>query len=143
MSSGDFSIGSRVWPGLSKLLEECGELVQVGGKLIATGGSSKHWDGSDLTQRLEEELADVQAAIEFLISRNSLNRLAIAGRAMTKVTRFHAWHDAQGHEEAPGASTGSPPSAPNSDTPVPEAGGGQAASVITGADLTSTGDAHD
>lgn len=32
--SGDFSIGGTLWPGLSKLIEECGEVLQVGGKLI-------------------------------------------------------------------------------------------------------------
>jgi hypothetical protein len=33
-----FAIGSDAWPGTSKLLEEQGELVQVLGKLMATGG---------------------------------------------------------------------------------------------------------
>lgn len=44
--NGDFSLGSKVWPGTSKLLEEMGELQQVLGKLIAVAGSTEHWDGA-------------------------------------------------------------------------------------------------
>jgi len=38
--SGDFSIGSAVWPGVSKVIEEMGELQQVLGKLIAVAGDT-------------------------------------------------------------------------------------------------------
>lgn len=29
-----FSIGSKRWPGISKLIEECGEVLQIAGKLM-------------------------------------------------------------------------------------------------------------
>ncbi len=37
-ASGDFSIGSDIWPGISKLIEEAAEVGQVCGKLIGSGG---------------------------------------------------------------------------------------------------------
>jgi NTP pyrophosphatase (non-canonical NTP hydrolase) len=92
--SGDFSIGSQVWPGTSKLLEEMGELQQVLGKLIATAGETKHWEGKDLKERLIEELADVKAAIIFfsLTNLTPAECEAIVKRADAKSDLFLAWH---------------------------------------------------
>jgi NTP pyrophosphatase (non-canonical NTP hydrolase) len=87
-----FAIGSRVWPGISKLVEECGEVVQVCGKLLGTGGERKHWDGSDLRERLSEEIADVLAAVQFVIAHNGLDPVVIAGRVSEKLQRFEEWH---------------------------------------------------
>jgi NTP pyrophosphatase (non-canonical NTP hydrolase) len=70
MNSGDFSIGGSSWPGTSKLLEEMGELQQVLGKLIGSHGETAHYDGSDLKERLVEEIADVLAAIAFFQVKN-------------------------------------------------------------------------
>lgn len=68
-----YSIGSDAWPGLSKLIEECGETIQVAGKLMGTGGAVEHWDGSNLGDRLIEEIGDLQAAIEFFVETNDLD----------------------------------------------------------------------
>lgn len=90
--SGDFSIGSEVWPGTSKLLEEMGELQQVLGKLIAVAGSTEHWDG-DLRPRLIEELGDVSAAIGFFMEQNFVgDEAAIADRIVAKLLLFRKWH---------------------------------------------------
>lgn len=90
--SGDFSIGSEVWPGTSKLLEEMGELQQVLGKLIAVAGSTEHWDG-DLRPRLIEELGDVSAAIGFFMEQNFVgDEVAIANRIVAKLLLFRKWH---------------------------------------------------
>ena len=62
MSAGPYSIGSNVWAGLSKLIEEMGEAGQAVGKLIATSGETAHWAGTDLRQRPPAETADVAAA---------------------------------------------------------------------------------
>lgn len=69
-----FAIGDQDWPGISKLIEECGEVVQVCGKLMGTRGEHEHWDGSDLKVRLEEEIADLIAAVEFVCDKNNLDR---------------------------------------------------------------------
>jgi NTP pyrophosphatase (non-canonical NTP hydrolase) len=87
-----FNFGSQEWAGLSKLSEECGETVQVIGKLIATDGNSNHWDGSDLYDRIEEEIADVLAAAQFVIDYNGLDQKAITQRMNQKYALFSEWH---------------------------------------------------
>ncbi len=107
-----FEIGAKEgeWPGLSKLVEECGEVMQVVGKIIATRGSSKHWDGKlPLDERLLEELADLQAAIDFVLIKNFSAQQVInfATRMREKLDRFKRWHVDEGKQiferlEAPG-----------------------------------------
>ena len=97
MKPGNYSIGSDVWPGLSKLTEEMGELQQVLGKLLGTGGEAKHWDGTDLRQRAEEEAADAQAALLFFVTHNGLNGAAFRERVKRKLALFNEWH----HTPAP------------------------------------------
>lgn len=87
-----FCIGSTVWPGLSKLIEECGEVMQVAGKLMATGGRPDHWDGTDLKERITEELADLMAAAAFVAVRCGLDADAISERRFEKIARFEKWH---------------------------------------------------
>jgi NTP pyrophosphatase (non-canonical NTP hydrolase) len=99
--SGDFSIGSKVWPGTSKLLEEMGELQQVLGKLqqtlgklIQVAGSTLHWDG-DLRPKMIEELGDVAGAIAFFVEKNLTvtEECAVGDRAEQKMALFREWHD--------------------------------------------------
>jgi NTP pyrophosphatase (non-canonical NTP hydrolase) len=87
-----FNFGSTIWPGLSKVMEECGEVVQVCGKLMATSGAVAHWDGTNLKTRLEEELADVLAATTFVITHCELDRTSIIERARLKLALFDRWH---------------------------------------------------
>lgn len=92
-----FAIGGSVWPGLSKLTEECGEVGQVIGKLMGTGGATNHWDGSDLAVRLTEEMGDVLAAIEFVTMMNPqhVNAVAMDDRRIKKLALFEKWHREQ------------------------------------------------
>ena len=87
-----FAIGAEVWPGVWKRLEEAGEVVQVGGKLLGTDGVEEHWDGTNLRTRLEDELADLAAAIEFVRSENHLDRERMAERTAAKLQTFRVWH---------------------------------------------------
>ncbi len=87
-----YSIGSNHWAGLSKLIEESGEVVQVCGKLLGTGGEVAHWDGTELRSRLEEEIADLMAACDFVIQHNSLDKHTISKRIIEKLARFEKWH---------------------------------------------------
>ncbi len=91
-TAGPYSIGSKHWPGLAKLIEECGEVAQVVGKIIAANGAAAHWDGSDLTTRLEDEIADTLAALKFAIGANNLDEYRIAERAAAKLKLFRRWH---------------------------------------------------
>lgn len=95
MASGDFSIGSKVWPGISKLLEEAGEVGQVCGKLIGSAGNQHHWDGTDLRERLHEEIADLRAALAFVENQNDLDIAAIDRRVAEKLALFNKWHNEQ------------------------------------------------
>lgn len=88
----DFSIGSAIWPGLGKIVEEKDELGTVLGKLMAYP-KGDHPDGSDLYADLHEELADVCAAVEFFVAANGLDEEFIARRAGQKIGRFHHWHE--------------------------------------------------
>ena len=95
MTAGPYSIGSDRWPGMSKVIEETGELGQVLGKLIATGGDPEHWDGSDLRERLVDECGDVLAAVSFFAETNGILD-AVELRARRKIETFHQWHREQG-----------------------------------------------
>lgn len=87
-----YSIGSTVWPGISKLIEEMGEVQQLLGKLMG-GGGTEHWQG-DLRPKLIEELGDIVAATGFFTAHNftSRERTAIADRAAKKLGVFDGWH---------------------------------------------------
>ncbi len=87
----DYAIGSSLWPGISKLIEEAGEVVQVAGKLLATGGAVDHWDGTNLRDRLIEEMGDLLAAIEFAAHANKIEADVMA-RAAEKLSLFRGWH---------------------------------------------------
>lgn len=91
--SGDFSIGSVLWPGVSKLIEEVGELGQVLGKLIAVAGETKHWSGN-LREKLVEEIGDVYAALDFVVYYNfgQEETRQIRLRREKKLATFTEWH---------------------------------------------------
>lgn len=94
---GPYAIGSNNWPGLAKLAEECGELVQVIGKLIAMGGAENydHWDGTHLRERLTEEMGDVRAAMIFVCETNDIPKENVHARADRKLVLFRQWHRGQ------------------------------------------------
>lgn len=92
MPTRDYAIGSDHLPGLSKLIEEAGEVIQAGGKILGAGTMGLHWDGSELNHRLEEEIGDFFAAAEFFTKHNHLNRQTIRQRAEDKLKTFERWH---------------------------------------------------
>jgi NTP pyrophosphatase (non-canonical NTP hydrolase) len=107
-SDAPYSIGNPLWPGISKLIEEAGEVQQVCGKLIAVGGRSDHWDGTNLRDRMQEEVGDLAAAIDFLVEVNGLDDAGlVAARRRSKRELFWHWHDpavpAPGHWYDPDA----------------------------------------
>ena len=86
-----FAFGDKEWPGVAKLNEESGELVQVIGKLMMT---HDYWDNVDLRQRLIEEMADQAAAIGF-VSNHALTAdelRAFEARMQRKRALFEQWH---------------------------------------------------
>jgi NTP pyrophosphatase (non-canonical NTP hydrolase) len=92
-----FAIGADKWAGISKLNEEAGEVIQVIGKLMATYGVTAHWEGTDLAERLEDEMGDVLAAIDFVLMHNQspLSAKKVMERRAEKLALFNKWHDEQ------------------------------------------------
>lgn len=88
-----FAIGAERWPGISKLLEEAGEVIQVGGKLLATYGEASHWDGSNLRDRLTDELGDLLAAIDFVVMLCELDASRVMKQRAEKLNQFLVWHN--------------------------------------------------
>lgn len=77
------------WQGIHKLTEECGELLQVLGKL-GPFPSGNHPDGGDhLSLRLQEEMADVEAAIAYMREMAGLS--AMEERRRIKLDKFRKW----------------------------------------------------
>lgn len=91
MKTSAYMIGGTTWPGLSKLVEEAGEVIQIAGKLMGSAGSTEHWSG-DLTTGLHHEIADLYAALDFFVGMNALDREEVAVRRESKLALFVRWH---------------------------------------------------
>lgn len=94
---GNFNFGSPVLPGLSKLMEECAEVGTVGAKLMSTVGHPEHFADPDLHEQLLEEMADVAAAITFMLcysdafTDEQIERYKL--RRTQKQALFLQWHE--------------------------------------------------
>jgi len=86
------TLGADKWPGLVKLIEECGEVQRVAAKLLAFPEGIIPGEDTDWALELLDELADVKAAIEFVMLRNGLPRMRMQRRLMEKLNQFEEWH---------------------------------------------------
>lgn len=86
-----FAIGDEEWPGIAKMNEECGELIQVIGKLMGSSGDVNHWSGN-LRDKLHEEMGDALAALNFVILHCDVDHQAIEKQRRKKLARFERWH---------------------------------------------------
>jgi len=84
--------------GVAKLIEEVGELqVELGhlqqalGKKLAVWTSDDHWDGTNLRERIQDEMGDVQAAIIFVGRKLDLDMGAVGLRLVAKLRTFEDW----------------------------------------------------
>ena len=103
---GPYSVGAAPgqWPGLSGLIEEADKVMQVAGKIIATGGAAAH-DGTPLRTALAAGLGDLLTAVDYVIAVNGINRAAVH----EQMTRKRALYEAQrqaGREAAAQAPNG-------------------------------------
>lgn len=99
-----FEIGATPgteYPGLTKIVEECGELLQIIGKLMATGGNPAHWSGSDLRSGLLDEMADAYAAVQFAAAHcfTPAERVRMLQRVENKMKMFRLWQSQQERKE--------------------------------------------
>jgi NTP pyrophosphatase (non-canonical NTP hydrolase) len=78
--------------GLTKLIEECGELVQIAAKKQAYFDTDTHPDGKgSMKRRLEEEMADVMAACVFVAEKFGLDDKFLETRMQKKLALFKSW----------------------------------------------------
>lgn len=79
------------WKGIGKVIEECGELLQVAGKAIPFP-IGEHPDGcGDVKERFIQEIADVYAALDYFVSVNKLPQVVIEERRGSKLRMFVKW----------------------------------------------------
>ena len=82
-SSKSYRITSDKFPGLAKLVEECGEVVKDGAKIM--GGCKE----PGLVGHLTDEMGDVYAALKFLVDHNpAIEWDRILARAEEKTARW-------------------------------------------------------
>lgn len=80
--------------GLVKLMEECGELVQIAAKKLAFIDSDEHPDkAGSMKIRLEDEIADVEAICKFIKQEFKLDEKRIYERRGVKFGLFDYWHE--------------------------------------------------
>ncbi len=92
-----FRIGSKLWPGLSKLGEEATEVSTVCFKIIGVGGTAVYWDGTNLRSRLAAELGDLLAATDYFIA-HALSPTEQSQVAKVRAEQFElymTWHARQ------------------------------------------------
>jgi NTP pyrophosphatase (non-canonical NTP hydrolase) len=83
---------AMAYRGLVKLSEECGELVQIIAKKIAYCLTDEHPDGKgSMQERLQDEMADVYAALDFVAKRNNFDIEAMQKRHKAKLALFQQW----------------------------------------------------
>lgn len=81
--------------GLTKMIEECGELIQIAAKKQAFMQTDDHPDGKgSMKERLEEEIADVVASTGYVVDSFGLDKVAIFERVQKKQA-FYASLDAK------------------------------------------------
>lgn len=88
-----YQLSCHEWPGLAKVIEEVGELGQVFGKIMSNGGHRMDpWVGNDLGAKLDEEAADLLAALTFMVAHcPHIDGDIVANRMARKYKLFEIW----------------------------------------------------
>lgn len=82
---------ARPWPAAHKVAEECGELVQELMKLKVFPNGKHPARKRNLILTVEDEMADVIGAINYMIDKERLDRKRIEKRAKAKYRKFSNW----------------------------------------------------
>lgn len=88
-----YMLGDKEFPGLAKVIEEAGELGEVFGKIMSCGGLRFNpWGGADLGAKLDEEAADLLAALTFMVAYcPHIDSDIVAKRMARKYKLFEEW----------------------------------------------------
>lgn len=87
-----YCIGSPIFPGLAKHIEESSEVAIIIAKIMGCGHMGLHWDGQNLKEELEKELGDQLATLKFLAEQNDLDYDKIFERSLVKLKIYRRWH---------------------------------------------------
>lgn len=82
---------AKKWKGAEKLAEECNELCVELMKLLVFPSGNHPGRKRNLVLTTEEEIADVEAAIEYLKAKHHLDRARIDKRKASKIKKFCKW----------------------------------------------------
>lgn len=82
--------------GLTKLVEELGELSQIAAKKMAYMNIDNHPDKKgSMKKRLENEMGDVLASIQYVVGKLELDMDRIVERSDCKIEVYLAWEKDQ------------------------------------------------
>ncbi len=82
--------------GLTKLLEELGELAQISAKKSNYMHTDQHPDGNGSMQsRLEDEMAALTSAIDIVVNLLALDEERISQRRLKKYKLFKKWSESE------------------------------------------------
>src|SRR5215469_11341397 len=111
-----YVIGSDTWPVLSRLAADAAQVVRAACTIIGTGNDT-HEDEAVQRERLQEQLGDLRAAIDYVIGKNALDWTAVNRRRDRKRSQYERGID-EGQHPSPGQpdddAAGSPSQAPHS-----------------------------
>jgi NTP pyrophosphatase (non-canonical NTP hydrolase) len=94
-------MSNNLWPSeaerLAKLAEECGEVVQVIGKILLHGWDSRHPDGGPTNRELlQMELGDIEAVSVLMETAGDVSRVDIAEARLKKLSKIKRFMHHQG-----------------------------------------------
>jgi hypothetical protein len=74
-----YGIGSDTWPGLSRLAADAAQVARAARTIISTGNDTDQ-DAAVQRERLQEQLGDLRAAIDYVVGKNALDWAAVNQR---------------------------------------------------------------
>jgi hypothetical protein len=88
---GPYGIGSDTWPGLATLAADAAQVVEVVSAIIGNGNDTGP-DAARLRESLQDQLGDLRAAIDYVISKNALDWNAVNRRRDRQRSRYERDH---------------------------------------------------
>ena len=88
---GPYGIGSDTWPGLATLAADAAQVVQAVSAIIASGDQAGP-DAAGLRDSLQDQLGELRAAIDYVISKNALDWTAVNRQRDRKRSRYERAH---------------------------------------------------
>lgn len=73
------------------LQEECAEVIQSISKCYRFGFDSTHKNGITQRSNLEEEIGDMLSLVDYLVSREVINRDNIEAAKLNKIEKLKVW----------------------------------------------------